>query len=368
MLVQHPEARGPAPKLTTHLVGALRSLDCSVVTHPWGQRRGSEPLLKKLTQRPRDVLSVRRTLQDQKFDVAVVNTAHDWRTLLRDIAVVLVIRRRCRPVVLQLHGSLASTLVEPGRHAFKLVTAALLALIDGMMVLSTEEQHEWQRFRRRPPVFTVTNPYVRVFPSNTRRTTASSAPRRRVLFVGRLIADKGIFELIDALPDVLEHSQCDLVIVGEGPQARELRDRIHRRGLESHVILTGYLTGSELIDQYRQATVFVLPSWTEGFPTVLAEAMDAGLPIVTTRIRGAADHLVSGENAFLVEPGDVKGLASAINLLLKDRELRMRMSTANRKRVRLFEPRVVAVQYLDVLQSVIGACRTDAESDEPVRI
>jgi len=95
--------------------------------------------------------------------------------------------------------------------------------------------------------------------------------------------------------------------------------------------------------------------------------MDAALPIVTTRIRGAADHLVSGENAILVEPGDVNGLASAISLLLEDRELRMRMSTANRKRVRLFEPRVVAVQYLEVLQSVVGACRKGAESDEAVR-
>src|SRR5438552_17064051 len=114
MLVQHPGARGPVPKHTAHLVAALRSLGCTVVTHPWGQRRPGESILEKMTQRVRDVLSVRRALKDRVFDIAVVKTAHDWRTLLRDISVVLVIWRRCPPIVLQLHGSRTSALVERG--------------------------------------------------------------------------------------------------------------------------------------------------------------------------------------------------------------------------------------------------------------
>jgi glycosyltransferase involved in cell wall biosynthesis len=352
MLVQGPHARGPVPKHTSHLVAALRSLDCTVVTHPWGQHRGGESLLEKLIQRPRDVLSVYRALRHQTFEVAVIKTAHDWHTLLRDIAVALVIRRRCRPVVLQLHGSRASHLVEPGRHAFKDATAVLLSLVDGILVLSTEEERQWRAFRRRPPVFPVKNPYVRVFPADSHEPTRTSARNTGVLFVGRLIEAKGVFDLVDALPDVLEQTSCQLVIVGEGDQEQELRDRIHRLGLDAHVTLTGYLTGSELTDRYREATIFVLPSWDEGFPTVLAEAMDAGVPIVTTRIRGAADHLDPGEHALFVEPRDVKGLSSAITTLLGDRDLRARMAETNRNRVRMFEPQVVAAEYLEVLKSV----------------
>src|SRR5205823_173848 len=107
-------------------------------------------------------------------------------------------------------------------------------------------------------------------------------------------------------------------------------------------ILPGYLAGAELEAAYREATLFVFPSWVEGFPTVLAEAMDAGLPIVTTRIRGAADHLVAGENALFVEPRDVSALVDAILTLLDDRDLAARMSAANRRRIGIFEPRVVA--------------------------
>jgi glycosyltransferase involved in cell wall biosynthesis len=353
MLVQRPGVRSPVPKHTAHLVAALGSLGCTVVTHPWGRAKESEALTAKLTQRLRDVLSVRRALQGEEFDVAVVKTAHDWRTVLRDIAAVLVIRRRCRPVILQLHGSRPSSLIEAGHRVFKLATAVLLALVDGVMVLSTEEQRQWHAFRRRPPVFTVKNPYVRLS-SSPRRSTSTSTPRARALFVGRLMSEKGVFDIVEALPEVLEQTECDLVIVGEGNQEQELRDRIRRLGLRDHVTMTGYLAGSELTDIYREASIFVLPtSWFEGFPTVLAEAMDAGLPIVTTPIRGAADYLVAGEHALFVERGDVKGLASAMITLLHDQELRARMASANRERIQIFEPGVVAAEYLQILQTLV---------------
>jgi glycosyltransferase involved in cell wall biosynthesis len=266
---------------------------------------------------------------------------------------VLVIRRRCRPVVLQFHGSRASWLIEPDHRLFKLITRILLALVDGIMVLSTEEQRELQAYQRRTPVWTVKNPYVRVLSSEALEPIDPMPVATRVLFVGRLIEEKGIFDVVEALPHVLEQLNCQLVVVGEGAQESRLRQRIRGLGLEDHVTLTGYLAGADLIDQYRSATIFVLPtSWKEGFPTVLAEAMDAGLPIITTRIRGAADHLVSGENALFVAQGDVTGLAAAMTTLLRDKGLRARMRSANRERVRIFEPEVVAGEFLQVLQSL----------------
>jgi len=82
--------------------------------------------------------------------------------------------------------------------------------------------------------------------------------------------------------------------------------------------------------------------------------MDAGLPIVTTRIRGAVDHLVERENALFVDPGDVRGLAASITTLLGDADLRARMGAANQRRVRIFAPDVVAAEYLQVLQTVVA--------------
>ena len=354
MLVQHTDIRGPLPKLTSHLVTALRSLGCTVETHPWGRQREGESLVEKTAQRFRDLLSVRRALSGKEFDVAVVQTAHDWRTLIRDIAVARLLRRH--PTVLQVHGSQASRLAEPGNHAFKAATAALLALVDGIMVLSTEEQRQLEAFRDRPPVFTVKNPYVRFhLAGSPSAADGEGSESARLLFVGRLIREKGILDLIDALPLVLRHVECQLDVVGEGELEGQLIDRIQTLGIEKHVKRTGYLSGSELIREYQRAAIFVLPtSWAEGFPTVLAEAMDAGLAIVTTPIRGAIDHLIDGENALFVASGDVPGLAASITTLLGHKDLRARMRAANQPGVRIFAPDVVAAEYLQVLQTVVS--------------
>jgi glycosyltransferase involved in cell wall biosynthesis len=251
------------------------------------------------------------------------------------------------------HGS-ASRLAEPGNRTFKFATAALLALVDGIMVLSTEEQRQLEAFRDRPPVFTVKNPYVRFHPAGSPGAAdGEAAESARLLFVGRLIEEKGILDLVDALPLVLQHAQCKLDIVGEGELEDRLIDRIRRLGIEEHVKRTGYLSGADLEREYQRAAIFVLPSWAEGFPTVLAEAMDAGLAIVTTSIRGAADHLVEGENALFVDPGDVRGLAASITTLLGDADLRARMGAANQERVQIFAPDLVVAEYLQILQSVV---------------
>jgi glycosyltransferase involved in cell wall biosynthesis len=119
--------------------------------------------------------------------------------------------------------------------------------------------------------------------------------------------------------------------------------------------MRGHLSGDALWREYSDADVFALPTrWPEGFPTVLAEAMDAGLPIVTTPIRGAADHLVPGEHALFVEPGDVSRLADALITLLEDPDLRERMGSANQRRLGLFEPSAVAADYLQALESIVG--------------
>jgi glycosyltransferase involved in cell wall biosynthesis len=366
MLVQDPAARGPVPKHTRYLVDGLRALGCTVVTHPWGSRSAGVGLAGTIAERLRDVRSVAREVDRQPFDVGVVKTSHDWRTLLRDLAVVAAMRRSRRPLVLQLHGSRAAALVEPGHRAFKAATAVLLAMVDGVMVLSTEEQRQWRSFRSQPPVFTVKNPYVRSFGATAAADERRDAPPQ-LLFVARLIEQKGVFDLVDAFQSVLERTQCELVLAGDGPCEPELRRRVATAGIAGRVRFAGYLTGEELATAYRRATVFVLPSWSEGFPTVLAEAMDAGLPVVTTRIRGAADHLVEGENALFVEPREVDALASALTTLLLDPERRARMAEANRARVDVFAPDVVAREYLDVLRAVLAGAgdRRTAADDQP---
>jgi glycosyltransferase involved in cell wall biosynthesis len=350
MLVARESARGPVPKLVSHLVRALQTLGCEVVTRPWGRAVEGEGIVRKMLGRARDVSAARRAVRDDTFDVVVVHTSHDWRTLPRDLAVAAAFGRTRPPIVLHLHGSQAAALGARNRRAFRRATRLLLRLVDAVLVLSSEEQRQWSAFAPATPVLVVRNPYVRAFGASPPKGVAAS-DKLRILYVGRLLAEKGIFELVESLPRLREQVDATLVVVGEGEEEGALRRRVAELGVEPFVDFRGYLTEGTLADAYASATVFVLPSWSEGFPTVLAEAMDAGLPIVTTRIRGAADHLREDVNALFVAPRDAPGLADALARMLGDADLRGRMSEANRRDVARFAPELVAAEYLEALQT-----------------
>jgi glycosyltransferase involved in cell wall biosynthesis len=359
MLAQPPEAAGPTPGIAALLAEELTQLGCTVATHPWGGSR-SKGARAQLLGTLRNVRAVRNMTRRRTFDLALVHTAHDWNTLARDIPLALALRRRGPAVVLHLHGSHPERLALG--HAFRAATSLLLRLVDGVLVLSREEQERWAHFTSRVPVFVIRNPYAtsRNSPS-AGKLTPNDPPV--VLFVGRLLREKGVFDLVDAMPLVAKRTRCRLVLVGDGPCAAELRSLTRTLGLDDDVTFAGFLTGDQLRRAYAEADVFALPTyWPEGFPTVLTEAMEAGLPIVTTRTRGAADHLAAGEHALFVEPANVGDLAANLAELLDDRELRQRMGEANRRRLSEFEPSVVATEYLNTLERITALRKEDARS------
>jgi len=357
MLAPNPSVRGPLPKHTPLLVDALRRLGCEVELFPWGRHLETESLGAKIAGRPRDVLRVRRSVVSGAFPVVVVKTAHDWLTLTRDIALLAVLPRD-RVVVLQFHGSQSSRLVTPGSWVFKRATALLSRRADGILVLSRQEAKEWKDFSPDARVAVVKNPRPLLLATNEAPDTASRG-QKTVLFVARLIASKGVLDLVRALPRVQEAVPCRLVLAGEGPEEERVRALVEDLGLGDSVELTGYVDGPELARLYADADVLALPTaHDEGFPTVILEAMAAGLPIVTTPTRGPVDHLVDGEHAVFVRQCDPRALADGLVRLLTDAELSARMGEANRAKVREFDADTVASEYLAAVEAIVKAAGT----------
>ena len=162
--------------------------------------------------------------------------------------------------------------------------------------------------------------------------------------------------------------RCDLLVAGDGPAAAELRDRVAEAGLSSQVTLTGHLSSDALLDAYRGADMFVLPTYhPEGFPTSIAEAMSAGLPIITTKTRGAADHLIDGTNALFVPARNPAALADAVMRLVDDNELRRRIGHENAQKVREFAPDRVAGDYVRAMNELLAsASGRGAAADLPM--
>ena len=126
-------------------------------------------------------------------------------------------------------------------------------------------------------------------------------------------------------------------------------------GLGEDVELAGYLDADTLARAYAASDAFVFPTaFVEGFPTVLAEAMAAGLPIVTTAVRGAVDHLRDEINAIFVPAHDPRAIAAAVGRLLTDTALREAMSYANREKVKEFAPANVVEAYVAAIATAHG--------------
>jgi glycosyltransferase involved in cell wall biosynthesis/SAM-dependent methyltransferase len=349
LLAPNPAASGPVPKHTLLLVDGLVALGCEVRLESWGRGRDDELLWRRVIGRCRDIVRFRRLLKRERFEIMVVRTTHEWRSMLQGVPLLAATRDVVPTTVVQFHGGHSEWLAASGRRTFKLATAALFRLSDAVLVLSSDEARDGQRFYPRGRFRVVSNPFA---PADALGERDRNGGPPRLLFVGRLLAEKGIFDLLSAFARISRALDCRLVIAGDGPCAGEVAERVAELGLESTVTVAGYLTGEPLSDAYRAADVFVFPSYWEGFPTVIAEALAAGLPIVTTPIRGMAEHLGAEENALFVAPGDVDGLVQAVQQLLSDAALRERMSNANRRKVHDFAPSVVARDYLDALTEV----------------
>ncbi|MGB9760503.1 MAG: glycosyltransferase family 4 protein [Thermoproteota archaeon] len=160
-----------------------------------------------------------------------------------------------------------------------------------------------------------------------------------VLFVGRLVRQKGVIELTLAMRLVKKRiKNAFLLIVGGGPLEAELRRLIRSLSLERDSLLYGPVPYEHIQDIYRVGDVLVLPSiptksWKEQFGHVLAEAMSTEVPVVASNCGAIPEVVLDNKTGFLVKPGDVFELAQKIVTMLKDDELRVELGRNGRKHI-----------------------------------
>jgi len=159
--------------------------------------------------------------------------------------------------------------------------------------------------------------------------TRGAEDGRRLLFVGQLLVEKGVYELIDALKSARLSglTNLKLTVVGTGIEEHRLKEYVQSEGLSDNVVFTGLVEDvAKLADLYRESDIFCLPTYHEGFPRVIYEAMWFRLAIITTQVGQIDSVLTDGVNCCFVNPRDPKDLARAMAILHTDRNLRTRLS------------------------------------------
>ncbi len=167
-----------------------------------------------------------------------------------------------------------------------------------------------------------------------RYSNAVRPPGKMLMFVGRLAAVKGVAVLLRAIAELTpRHPDLHLTLIGEGTEQESLEELAQELGITEQITFAGPKTQSEVAEALAASDVFVLPSFAEGVPVVLMEAMASRQPVITTRIAGIPELVEDGVNGRLVPPGNISALAEAIEELLSAPDIRTKMGQSGRSKV-----------------------------------
>jgi glycosyltransferase involved in cell wall biosynthesis len=178
----------------------------------------------------------------------------------------------------------------------------------------------------------------------------------RILTVGRLDSMKGVAILVEAVGELRRRGVAvALTVVGDGPQREHLQRLAERESAGREITWAGPVGQDTIRDHYHAADVFCLPSFAEGIPVVLMEAMSTGLPVVANAITGIPELVEDEVSGLLIRPGRSDLLVDALQRLAADPDLRRRMGRAGRDRVRSeFETGAVGRRLAELLHDELG--------------
>jgi glycogen(starch) synthase len=183
--------------------------------------------------------------------------------------------------------------------------------------------------------------------------------RPRVVFVGRIVAAKGVATLVEAAAR-LATPGVQVVIVGDGPDRPRVERAARSLGVAERVHITGFVPHERVPAVLAAADLLVLPSFYEELGTVLIEALQAGLPCVATRVGGIPEAVDDGETGLLVAPGDPAALARAIDAVLGDGELAARLAAGARRRAPDYDWTSVVARVHELYEELVPARRPAA--------
>ncbi|CAN5806496.1 glycosyltransferase [soil metagenome] len=179
----------------------------------------------------------------------------------------------------------------------------------------------------------------------------------RFVCVARLSSEKGHLLLLQALRRLLDGGlECELVLAGDGEMRHEVEALIDELELGDHVRITGWISGEQVREELRDARALVMPSFVEGLPVVIMEAMACGRMVISTAIAGVPELVIHGETGWLMPPGDVDALEARMRECLEATpEECERLAGAARRRV-------AEMHDIDVIAEGLAELFADRES------
>lgn len=258
-------------------------------------------------------------------------------SVLRKALLLLTAKAFSKPVFLHAHGCEFHTFHAQLPAAMKYVVNWILKKSTHLIALSESWKDYYMTHCGLTEEQVVVLPNPVELPANLpNRVCTKNCDRYKVkiAFLGRIGKRKGAFDLLQAFaklaPEVREKAQLILAGIGEVEQARSLAESLN---IEKNVSFLGWVDPQGRSKLLSEVDAFTLPSYNEGLPMALLEAMSWGLPAITTPVGGIPEVITHSETGLLVNPGDVSQLADALQTLIENESIRLKLGSAARRRV-----------------------------------
>jgi glycosyltransferase involved in cell wall biosynthesis len=301
---------------------------------------------------------------------------------MRDAATLRLLLPAQAKIFIKFHGSDAALFTEQASALERALVRFVLKHADGIGLLSSEERENFARAGvDRRKLFVVKNVVTGAedvedaraphSASSTHSATEQQATQTKsenlraklgvdaetplLLFIARFIPAKGLSDVIDACAVLRDAGRAFVLLcLGDGEARGAAEAQAARLNLTERVRFFGYVPEAETGEFYAGSTMLVFPTYHyEGFPMVIFKSIAAGLPVITTRIRAAADYLSEPQNCLWVAPQNPQMLAEKIAQLLDRTETRALMRRRNLELASRFTARVVAPEYLEIYNQLV---------------
>lgn len=298
-----------------------------------GQRPGLGGRLFRLGMPIFDALRLATLLAVKRPDVYHLNPSFDSRSILRDGLFLLVLRLFQRRRILVFFRGWDKRCVRAiARSKWKCgIFRWVYGYAARVLVLGSDFVDDLHNLGLDPEAI---HRITTMFDGRLFRGVqpGRKAPGVRIIFLGRLVASKGIYELLEAFRRISsDDTDLKLMIAGDGEDRQRAEDWCRSNGIQDRVRFAGRVSGIEKAQLLLDSDIFVLPSYSEGCPNSMLEAMAAGLPLVVTAVGGIPDVVEDGVNGFFVSCRDPDSIEVTLRKLLADPSLRESVSIENRQ-------------------------------------
>lgn len=339
----------------------LQDLGYTCDKFPFAAKEGYSSAFSRFIVIIKNAFNLIKISKQFKPDIIYFNSRVEFKAGIRDTITIFLVRIfyfKKVSFMIKSHGSDLDIFENNNYLIQKVVLPYLKKRVAGWLFLSNEEKTKVNQLNYFLPekVF-VTKNIVRTnqFKINPFFREKLNIPNdhKILLFVGRIINEKGIFEVINAFVKLNINEKATLIVVGDGNALDTAKESIGQLRLNHKVIFTGFIPEQEVVEYYANSDILVFPTFfPEGFPMALFNSVAAGLAIITTPTRAATDFLSEPNNCLWVQPKNSDSVHSALLTLFKSDDITQSMRANNILKGELFSQAQVAKELAITIDKV----------------